>query len=141
MTDKLVDLGDPNIIHVLEDDGDDQPQVIERSEFGPILVSYNEAGYAFTTTDLRDLLVWCLGPGRDLLAKYGLVVTGSVEAAHTSETRVCLRCGHPSSTVKRWCDRLIPKTGILCCDGDCCYPGDPGAEHVKLTDWPTNEER
>lgn len=56
--------------------------------------------------------------------------------------RRCLRCGHePCPHCGHWCDNMIDGTSILCCDGDCIYPGEPGAEDVELTDWPTSEPR
>jgi hypothetical protein len=92
----MPDLKDPNVIAVLDAD-EDEPTVIEANGFagvsddvaedcgirrsgGPHLVAYNESGYCCTVTSLRDLLTWCLGPGREVLARHGLVITGgSVE--------------------------------------------------------------
>jgi len=68
--------------------------------------------------------------------------TGSVRnvRAMSNEPRTCLRCGHePCSHCRRWCDRTIPRTHILCCDGDCIYTDDPGSEFVSLTDWPSSQ--
>lgn len=66
---------------------------------------------------------------------FGLEPAGASVAA-------CLRCGHPPcSACRTWCDNMIPGTGILCCDGRCIYPGEPGAETMTITDWPTSEAR
>lgn len=67
---------------------------------------------------------------------------GVVTRADPPPGSVCLRCGHePCSACRIWCDQIIPDSTILCCDGQCIYPGDPGAEGVQRTDWPTREPR
>lgn len=45
-------------------------------ESGPRLVMAFDCGYASVSSPLRDILVWCLGPGREVLAANGLVILG-----------------------------------------------------------------
>lgn len=43
---------------------------------GPRLVMGFDCGAAAVSTELRDILSWCLGPGREALAANGLVILG-----------------------------------------------------------------
>jgi hypothetical protein len=70
------DPNSPDILSVIEDS--DEPTVVVRGPagYGPLLVLVSESGYIQTSADLRSLLTWCLGPGREVLAANGLVILG-----------------------------------------------------------------
>lgn len=76
-----IDRNDPAIVGVIDSD-DFTPVFIEIGErdpgymLGPKIVAYYDAGHGTVEVSLRDVLSWCLGPGREVLAANGLVILG-----------------------------------------------------------------